>query len=231
MLKLHDVSVSLGGKTVLDSVSLELARASRTAIVGRSGSGKSTLLRLLCFLLRPASGSVLVDGRQPEAGEMTALRRKLPMVHQEPLLWGDTVLDNLTRPFDFLSAAGCQPPGRDELAALLEVVGLEGDMLGAPGASLSGGEKQRVAVARALVLQPEALLLDEPTSALDLLTAEKLFDNLTVSYPKLTIVVVTHSSSLVERCGHQVLLGEGRVLATRQGVRADELRAFLETDQ
>jgi ABC-type methionine transport system ATPase subunit len=231
MLRLRDVSVSLGGKIVLDGVDLELARASRTAIVGRSGSGKSTLLRLLCFLQRPSSGQVLVHGSQPEAGEMTALRRKLPMVHQEPLLWDGTVLDNLIRPYGYASAAGRQAPGSEELAALLETVGLEGDMLSALSSSLSGGEKQRVAMVRALALRPEVLLLDEPTSALDLLTAENLFDNLASSFPELTIVVVTHSPSLVVRCQRQVLLGEGRVLASRQGMRADELRAFLESGQ
>jgi ABC-type methionine transport system ATPase subunit len=231
MFRLQDVSVSFGGKTVLAGVDLDLARASRTAIVGRSGSGKSTLLRLLCFLQRPCSGHVLVNGSQPGAGEITAVRRKLPMVHQEPLLWDGTVLDNLTRPFGYASAVDRQVPGSEELAALLEAVGLERGRLSALSSSLSGGEKQRVAMARALALRPDALLLDEPTSALDLLTAENLFDNLARSFPELTIVVVTHSPSLVERCQRQVLLGEGRVLASRQGMRADELRAFLESGQ
>ncbi len=231
MLKLQDVSVSLGGAVVLDGVNLELTRSSRTAIVGRSGSGKSTLLRLLCLLQRPDAGSVLVNGRQPAAHEVTAIRRALPMVHQEPLLWDGSVLDNLTLPYGYASAEGRQAPDRDELASLLEAVGLDGDMLDTSSTSLSGGEKQRVAVARALALRPEAILLDEPTSALDLLTAENLFDNLANSFPELTIIVATHSPSLVERCRRQILLGRGRVLASRRGVRADELRAFLENGQ
>lgn len=162
---------------------------------------------------------------------MTALRRRLPMVHQEPLLWAGSVLDNLTLPYGYASAEDRQAPGRDELVSLLEVVGLDRDKLDVSSASLSGGEKQRVAVARALALKPEAILLDEPTSALDLLTAEQLFDNLVASFPKLTIIVVTHSPSLVERCQRQILLGEGRVLASRRGVRTAEFRAFLENRQ
>ena len=231
MLKLQDVTVSLGGRTVLDGVELELNQGVSTAIVGRSGSGKSTLLRLLCFLQRPDAGRVLVHGRHPGAQEVTAIRRTLPMVHQEPLLWDGSVSYNLTLPYGYASAEGRQAPDRSELATLLKVVGLDRVKLDVSSASLSGGQKQLVAVARALALRPDAILLDEPTSALDLLTAENLFDNLAVSFPKLTIVVVTHSPSLVERCQRQILLGDSRVLASRSGVGADEFRAFLESGQ
>ena len=228
MLRLEKVNVSLGGRPVLSDVNLGLEKSSRTAIVGRSGSGKSTLLRLLGYLLCPASGRVLFHGNQPQPKEVISVRRRLPMVHQEPLLWGDTVLDNLTRPFTYASAAGEEPPGREEMISLFETVGLDAAKLDSPSGSLSGGEKQRVAVARALALRPEALLLDEPTSALDLITAEKLFDNLAGTFPELTIILVTHSPSLVERCNRQILLDEGRLIASREGMRAEQLRTFLE---
>lgn len=231
MFKLRSVGVTLGGKPVLTDVDLELERGSRTAVVGRSGSGKSTLLRLLCFLQRPGSGELMFRGAIPDPSQVAAVRRRVPMVHQEPLLWEDTVADNLTLPFSYASAGNSSPPSEDKLAELLEISGLEAELLHARSASLSGGEKQRVAIARALALAPEALLLDEPTSALDLLTAESLFDSLTGHFPGLTIVLVTHSPSLVERCDRQVLLEGGRVRASRQGVRADQLREFLESGE
>ncbi|MBW7997074.1 MAG: ATP-binding cassette domain-containing protein [Candidatus Glassbacteria bacterium] len=231
MFELKQVNVTLGGKLVLDSVNLTLKTGGRTAVVGRSGSGKSTLLRLLCFMLRPDSGTVTYNSLAPGPAEITGIRRRLPMVHQEPLLWGGTVADNLTLPYTYASAGGTGSPLEDELAGLLEATRLDGDMLHVRADKLSGGEKQRVAIARALALRPEAILLDEPTSALDLITAEEVFDSIAEAFPELTIVLVTHSPSLVERCGRQILLEAGRVRASRDGIRADELRSFLETGE
>ena len=231
MFELEQVGVVLGGQTILSGVDLSIRSGARTAIVGRSGSGKSTLLKLLCFLLRPSTGTVTFRGIQPRPDEMTHTRRMLPLVHQEPILWGDTVAENLSMAYTYASADGAKAPPEDELAGLLEATGLDREMLHARTEKLSGGEKQRVAVARALALHPEALLLDEPTSALDLLTAEMLFDSLTDSFPELTVILVTHSPSLVERCSTQILLEDGRVRAMKSGIRADELRKFLETGE
>ena len=227
MLELRRVEVSLAGKKILQDIDLELDQNTRTAVVGLSGSGKSTLLKLLCFMIRQASGTVRYRGSQVEPSSLPLLRRKIPLTKQEPVLWGETVRDNLTLPFTFLSAGENRAPEGGKLAGLLECVQLGPGILDDPIGSLSGGEKQRVAIARALCLEPEALLLDEPTSALDLVTAERVFDNIIDRYPGLALIVVTHSPGLIERTQKQILLQQGRIISVEHNLSPASLKEFL----
>ncbi len=227
MFKLRRAAVSLAGKTILQDIDLKLDESVRTAVVGRSGAGKSTLLKLLCFMVHPTSGTVEYRGAQVKPSSLPALRRKIPMTEQEPVLWGETVRENLTLPFTFHSAGKDQAPEGEKLAGLLECIQLEPGILDAPVSSLSGGEKQRVAIARALCLEPEALLLDEPTSALDLVTAERVFDNIINRFPGLSLILVTHSPGLIERTQKQILLRQGRIISVEQNLSPGSLKDFL----
>jgi len=227
MIILRGVAVSLAGKKILQDINLDLAENTRTAVVGQSGSGKSTLLKLLCFMVHPASGRIEYRGSRVEPLSLPALRRKIPMTEQEPVLWGETVRENLTLPFTFHSAGKDRAPEGEKLAGLLECVQLGPDILDAPVGSLSGGEKQRVAIARALCLEPEALLLDEPTSALDLVTAERVFDSIINRFPGLALIVVTHSPGLIERTQKQVLLRQGRIISVERNLSPVSLKEFL----
>jgi ABC-type multidrug transport system fused ATPase/permease subunit len=151
------------GVSILQDVSVTVERGGALTLVGPSGSGKSTLLRCLNRLVEPTAGTVRFDGRDIRSFDPRELRRRAALVIQTPVLFEGTVRDNLR-----LRCAGT--PGDFSDARLeegLAEVGLNPDVLDREAVILSGGEKQRVTIARALLGNPQALLLDEPTSALD----------------------------------------------------------------
>ncbi len=172
----------------LDGFNLAVERREIVAIIGPNGCGKSTFLRVAAGLLAPQRGSVTLDDR-PIAGPDP----RVGLVFQEPrLLPWRSVADNVAYP---LELAGWPRERRDErLAALLELVGLSESARARPS-QLSGGMRQRAAIARALALEPEVLLLDEPFSALDALTRERFNLELLELWERTgsTIVIVTHS--------------------------------------
>ncbi|NEU95828.1 ABC transporter ATP-binding protein [Bradyrhizobium uaiense] len=195
-----------GRTEALRDVSFEVARHEFVAILGPSGCGKSTLLRLIAGLLRPTSGSVEVFGLQ--VGEP---RDDIGIVFQKPTLlpWA-TVEDNVVFPARH-KRGRVSPEERERAAALLRMVGLEGFAKRLPD-ELSGGMQQRVGIARALLMDPDILLMDEPFSALDALTREVMgFDLLRIfaERPK-TVVFITHSVSEAALLADRVLVMTGR---------------------
>jgi len=214
---------------VLTDVSLEVARGGALTLVGPSGSGKSTLLRCLNRLEEPTAGTVRFDGRDVRSLDPRELRRQAALVMQTPVLFEGSVRDNLrVRP------AGTPGDFSDpNLAAAVVEVGLDAGLLDRDAATLSGGEKQRVTIARALLRDPQALLLDEPTSALDPPNAALVVE--TVSRlrdrRRLTIVAVTHQPDFVRRLGGCLLyLVRGEVVAYERAdgaVTDARLQAFL----
>jgi putative ABC transport system ATP-binding protein len=153
------VVVDVGGRRVLDGITLELPPTGVTVVLGPSGSGKSTLLRLCNRLEVPTSGEIRYRGTPLDDIDPLALRRRVGMVFQRPTPFPGTVRDNLRV---------AAPDGDDEqLASALERADLSRSFLDRVADELSGGEAQRVCLARTLVTEPEVLLMDEPTSALD----------------------------------------------------------------
>ena len=212
MLALDDVSVVRDGRTVLDGVTAQVQRGRCTAVAGPSGAGKSTLLRLLDRLLEPSSGQVLLDGRPLRSYDVLDVRRRVGLVQQAPVLLGDTVLEDLSTG---------RALGPDEAAGLLARVGLDGIALDRETANLSGGEAQRLCLARALAVGPEVLLLDEPTSALDAQAAaavERVVQSLVAD--GLTAVLVSHDLAQARRLAQDVLVLRGGRLV-EQGAAAD----------
>ena len=157
---------------ILRELTLDLPRTAITALVGPSGAGKTSLIRLLNRLDDPAAGEVSFDGRPIAGYPVGRLRRRVGFVFQTPTMFPGTVEDNLRTAveLDGKEAVGDVPPSDGVLAA----VGLSAEYASREAGRLSGGEQQRVSIARALMTRPEVLLLDEPTSALDPEVAERL---------------------------------------------------------
>lgn len=180
-----------GGGTlpVLDSLSLMVGGGEIVALIGPNGSGKSTLLRVIAGLLTPDAGQVTLDG-----APLTGPDPRIGLVFQEPrLLPWRSAADNITYP---LELAGWTPERRRErLDALTDLVALDRSVLGNRPSELSGGQAQRVALARSLALEPGVLLLDEPFSALDALSRERFDLDLLALWQRAapTILLVTHS--------------------------------------
>lgn len=165
LVSLHGVVHGYGGRRVLAIRELDLERGSVAAVVGPNGSGKSTLLRLLACLETPAQGTVLLEGQAVLTGaDRRRARQRITLVEQRPLLFAGSVRENLAYA---LSLHGVRGPGANSrLSAALDRLGV-GELQGRDARALSEGEVQKVAIARALALEPEALLLDEPASAAD----------------------------------------------------------------
>ena len=199
----------------LRGVDLDIAAGSFTAIIGRSGSGKTTLLRILGGLERPTSGSVMVCGDNLAKLDDDALcrlrRRKIGFVFQDFRLLDDlTVWENVLLPLTLDKAQ----PDKPYLTNILQLL-LLGDKTNAFPSELSGGEKQRVAMARASAAKPALLLADEPTGNLDRRTGEEVMRLLQTTQRELhqTVVMVTHDLELARQTQRILQISDGVIAA------------------
>lgn len=181
-------------KEILDIDSLLIPKSKTTFIIGSSGSGKSTLLKLLNKLISPDSGEIYYNTELVTDISSVELRRKVVMLSQSPTIFPGTIRDNLLIGLIFSEK---EIVSDDELKVMLKLVSLSKE-LDEDSHTLSGGEKQRLSLARVLLLNPEVLLLDEPSSALDENTEMSVVSTL-LDYAKsrdITPVVITHSTIL-----------------------------------
>jgi len=236
-LRLSKVTTRYGAARAVDGVDLTFASGRTTALLGPSGCGKSTVLRLLLALVTPEEGEISVDGRPLPAHDIEALRRRIGYVIQDGGLFPHlTAAENVTLMARHLrweparAAAG--------LAELAKLTRFPTDALDRYPNELSGGQAQRVAIMRALLLDPEVLLLDEPLSALDPLVRTELRDDLRGIFRAFgkTVIVVTHDVGEAAHLAEVVvLMRAGRVvqqgpMATLSSAPADPfVTAFLAT--
>ena len=204
-IEVRRLRYGVGDAEILAGVDALVRDGEVTAVVGPSGAGKSTLLRAINRLIEPSSGEVYLDGEPTGSLDPLELRRRVGMVFQIPALFGDSVEEALLYGAR-LAGRSSPDPGR-----LLELVGLDPSMSGRAPETLSVGQQQRVSVARALALEPEALLLDEPTSALDEAARRKIEDLVRDLNARLglTMVFVSHDLSQVGRVADRVVLLAG----------------------
>ena len=200
---------------VLRGVTVTVNRGEILAILGPSGSGKTTLLRMLNAMEEPDAGTVTCEGKALDAWDVRDLRRRVGMLFQSPTMFEGTVRDNLLTPLrlrDGRDVAGDE----SRMTELLAGVGLDHDYLDRDATTLSAGQQQRVAFARALMLEPVAILLDEPTANLDPTVAARLLDQVaeTARNRGLAALLVTHQVDHAKRIADRLmLLVDGEIAA------------------
>lgn len=195
--------INLKYKDILNIEKLEIPENKITCIVGESGSGKTTLLRHLNGLVSADSGSIYFKGKNIDELDNIQLRRKVVMLSQNPAIFQGNIRDNLIIGLKFSDKSEVAD---DNLNRTLELVHLDKN-LEDDAEKLSGGEKQRVALGRILLMEPEVLLLDEPSSALDEAT-EKLVIERVVEYSKAkkkSLIMVTHSKNIAKTYGEYIV--------------------------
>ncbi|MDO8881026.1 MAG: ABC transporter ATP-binding protein [Coriobacteriia bacterium] len=209
-----DGTVISAGKSVLQGVSLTIPAGSFTALVGRSGGGKSTLVELLPRLRDVTTGRILFDGVDIKAFDVGTLRKGIGYLTQSAMLFNDSIRENLVYGLDF-------EPSEEQLWAALEGAyaafvydlpqGLE-TRIGDRGVRFSGGERQRIGLARVLLEDASILILDEPTSALDSESEEYIQKALADLHGRKTIIVIAHRLATVRQADQLVVIDEGRVV-------------------
>lgn len=233
MIQINDLLVQRNGLDVLRIGSLELQHGETLTVVGPNGAGKSTLLLALALLVRPSHGDIVYDGRSLKDWDELVYRRKISFVFQAPLLMDMTVEQNVALGLKFRGTP--REETRARVSKWMKQLGVESLSKRRAG-QLSGGEAQRVSLARALVLEPELLLLDEPFSALDPPTRAKLLGDLSalLKENQRTAVFVTHNLSEAAKLSHRIAVivdGVLRQVGTARQIKsrpADEtVAAFL----
>ncbi len=220
-LSIRNLSLKRGGATVLQDLSLDVPEGELLVVIGPSGSGKSSLLRCVNRLSDIDSGAILLDGASIYDLPVIELRRKVGMMFQKTAAFEGSVADNIS----FGARLQGQPLSRAEILALMAQVSLEAALADKPASDLSGGQEQRLAIARALSLNPSLLLLDEPTSSLDPIATSRVEDALLQlrAHTALTMIWVSHSIEQARRIGSRaLLLDAGRV------IREDTVSAMLD---
>ncbi|MBP1988784.1 ATP-binding cassette subfamily B protein [Paenibacillus eucommiae] len=213
-LVLDKVSFHYEEKAILNQISLQLTAGSAISLVGPRGSGKSTLADILLRLQAPTSGSIYINGIPMEQLDESWIRRHILCVTQDIVLRSGTLLDNLT--------FGCSDVDPEALKQALTCAELDVwaaslpngllTEVGEHGLSISGGERQRISIARALIRRPSLLILDECTSALDTNTEQRLLDKLIDRLPQTTLIFITHRMAVTKHSHRIYVLREGCIV-------------------
>ena len=193
-----------GEKKVLDIEELDLEAGRITGIIGPSGAGKSTLLYILNGLERASGGSIVFDGKELKGDPDLELRRQMSMVFQKPTVFNTSVYENMAYSLKLRGIS--KGDIRDKVCELAKLIGLE-DKLKQKAVTLSGGEAQRLSLARAIIHRPKVLLLDEPTANLDpanVAMIEKLILHAKCEY-KTSIVIITHNMFQARRISEKLV--------------------------
>lgn len=215
-LKFENISFSFPGsdRMIIDDISFEIKSGQTVAMVGKVGAGKSWLINLLPRLVDPTGGIISLDGIELKKFQLEDLRKNIGYVPQEPVLFSDTVKNNIVF-------------GRNEISDAIiewaiELAQLKNDIenfpdglntkIGTRGMSISGGQKQRLALARALVGKPNLLILDDCTSALDSSTETALWERLHEVLPEMTAILITHRPDTLEKADNIFVLENGKIV-------------------
>ena len=207
IIELNKVSYQVEDKLILKDIDLHVAEGQRITLTGPSGSGKSTILKLVASLISPTQGQINFQGKDLAELDPIAYRRQVSYCFQQPTLFGTTVADNLRFPFELRG----EPFNQQQAVKLLWQVDLEESYLDKKIETLSGGEKQRIALIRNLLFAPKVLLLDEVTTGLDE-NSKAIVHKLIRDYHQegTTILEVTHDAGELELANHLITIKEGK---------------------
>ena len=212
-ISLKDVVFSYGTVRVLSHLAMEVLAGETLALVGKNGSGKSTIAHLIVGFYRPDSGILQVDGIDYDEIDIRGLRRQIGIVSQNPLIFSGTIWENITYGHPVVDEEQVYDAAR--LTTALHFIEQQPDgfetRIGDDGIMLSGGQRQHLAITRALIGNPRLLVLDEPTNHLDSGSVRHLMHNLRAHYSDVTILTLTHDVSVVEQMDRVCVLENGRI--------------------
>lgn len=212
-IELRNLTVTLGGREVLHELKLQIPAKQTYAFVGPSGSGKTTLLYTILGLVRPSSGDVIFDGQAMNDLDMRSVRRHISYVPQESILLDGSLRDNVALGLEADDQKIIEALGLANLSALLLHGGLD-QILGRSGTRLSVGQRQRLAIARALYRAPKVLVLDEATSALDMDSERNIQKTLDLLNHRITVIIVAHRLVTVRAADKICFLENGQIVET-----------------
>lgn len=210
----NQVSYQTKFRTLLTNISVAIAQGSKTALIGATGSGKTTFLRLLNRLTDPSVGTISLQGKNIQDIPVQTLRRRVMLIPQEPSLLGMTVSEAMSYPLRLQNLPVSEIDARSQ--KWVERLQIDRKLLNRTELELSLGQRQWIAIARALMMEPEILLLDEPTSALDRGLSQLLLEtltDLTQSPQPVTVIMINHQLDLVQTwCDRLVCLHKGQLV-------------------
>lgn len=210
IIKVEKLNKTFDHKIILNNINLKIQEKRVTCLIGPNGAGKTTLLRILNLLEKPTRGKIYYDGKDYDEVERLALQRRMVLLAQEPVMFNTSVFNNVAYGLKMRKKKDI----KEKVKRVLEMVSLSG-MEDRSALTLSGGEAQRVALARVLIFDPEVIFLDEPTHNLDPIS-KKIVEDLIFhlkSESQKTMVLSTHDLSLAERFAHQAyFLKKGKIV-------------------
>lgn len=205
MITMDSVALWRGNQRILSIPHMTISRGNKTLLTGASGCGKSTLLMAVMAAI-PHHGYISVDGLEVKASSAREVRNRIAFIGQEPEMGAETVQEALLLPFTY-KANRHNAPSKQALRDVLQHLKMEHEILSKPCPFLSGGEKQRIAVGRALLLGKRIFLADEVTSALDAASKHTVLDLL--SEPHMTVLAVSHDADWIQWSSHQYHIEAG----------------------
>ncbi len=214
MIKFNNITLKIHRQTLLGAATLHVSASGKVVVRGASGCGKSSLLKSTVGAIPLATGSVCVDGVELSPDTVSDIRAQIAYIGQEPVLGAETVRDALLLPFTF--KAHCDnKPSTERISQLLSRLHLPSSILDKPCKRISGGEKQRIAILRALLLDKSIFLADETTSALDPESKAAVMAEL--FRPEITLLSVSHDPEWIAACDRRIDLSDHQLIENVEG--------------
>ena len=217
LLEVKNVSFRYGnGLLILENVALSIKKGEKIAIVGQSGCGKSTLAKLFLRFYLPESGHIQINGTNIDCFDLSSLRNSIAYISQNPFFFADTIRNNLTNGNEEISDEQIEAVCKMCLAnQFIETLPLGYDtVLSENGENLSNGQRQKIALARALLANPQILILDEATCNLDSVSEKKINEMLSYNFSNMSCIFITHRLSTLEGCSNIYVMESGKIIGS-----------------